>query len=201
LQQYNQSRLSMRRIMEYLDMDDLVEYVVHAEPQSSSAGAVAVELKGLSMGWQTEAEAAASAAATAAASAAASAAAASKTSDGKTYAAAPQEPPAATTTTTATATADADADAAPASVAVAVLDHSNRAVHTLRDLSVQVLQGQLVAVVGSVGSGKSSLLSTLLGEMVVLGGEVVIRKHVDASGNPYTPRSECVGCCRNRQSK
>jgi ATP-binding cassette subfamily C (CFTR/MRP) protein 1 len=38
-----------------------------------------------------------------------------------------------------------------------------------------VKKGQLVAIVGSVGSGKSSLLSTLLGEMVLIEGQVHIR--------------------------
>jgi ATP-binding cassette subfamily C (CFTR/MRP) protein 1 len=35
-----------------------------------------------------------------------------------------------------------------------------------------LIQGSLVAIVGQVGSGKSSLLSALLGEMSVESGEV-----------------------------
>ena len=45
----------------------------------------------------------------------------------------------------------------------------------LKDLSLDVDQGILIAIVGSVGSGKSSLLSALLGEMVRVGGEANIR--------------------------
>ena len=41
------------------------------------------------------------------------------------------------------------------------------------DLSVK--PGQLVAVVGPVGAGKSSLISALLGEMDKLNGQVVMR--------------------------
>jgi ABC-type multidrug transport system fused ATPase/permease subunit len=41
----------------------------------------------------------------------------------------------------------------------------NRSVHTLEGMTFAVKKGQLVAVVGAVGSGKSSLLSGLLGEM------------------------------------
>ena len=37
----------------------------------------------------------------------------------------------------------------------------------LKDISVSMHAGELIAVVGSVGSGKSSLLSTILGEMPV----------------------------------
>jgi ABC-type multidrug transport system fused ATPase/permease subunit len=41
---------------------------------------------------------------------------------------------------------------------------------TLRDINLQVQTGQLIAVVGRVGTGKSSLLSALLGEMEKLRG-------------------------------
>ena len=37
----------------------------------------------------------------------------------------------------------------------------------LRDIDMEVKEGQLVCIVGRVGSGKSSLLSALLGEMQV----------------------------------
>ncbi len=40
------------------------------------------------------------------------------------------------------------------------------------DLSFTVEEGELLAVIGQVGSGKSSLLSTLLGETRLLSGEV-----------------------------
>ena len=43
---------------------------------------------------------------------------------------------------------------------------------TLTDLSLNIRAGELVAVVGKIGSGKSSLLSAVLGEMVGVGGEV-----------------------------
>ncbi|KOX68195.1 Multidrug resistance-associated protein 1 [Melipona quadrifasciata] len=43
---------------------------------------------------------------------------------------------------------------------------------TLRNINLHVEQGQLIAVVGTVGSGKSSLLSALLGEMDKISGKV-----------------------------
>uniref|UniRef100_A0A8R1XX01 ABC-type glutathione-S-conjugate transporter n=2 Tax=Onchocerca volvulus TaxID=6282 RepID=A0A8R1XX01_ONCVO len=43
---------------------------------------------------------------------------------------------------------------------------------TLADINLTVKKGELVAVVGKVGSGKSSLLSAILGEMDKLGGSI-----------------------------
>ena len=55
-------------------------------------------------------------------------------------------------------------------------------VHLLR-INLKVKQGQLVAVVGQVGAGKSSLLSAILGEMEKLQGKVTVRVSFDA-GTP-----------------
>lgn len=41
----------------------------------------------------------------------------------------------------------------------------SRAQHTLTNINVHIKHGSLVAIVGAVGSGKSSLLSTILGEV------------------------------------
>lgn len=48
----------------------------------------------------------------------------------------------------------------------------DRAVNTLQKISFSVKQGQLVALVGKVGSGKSSLLAALLNELNLLNGSV-----------------------------
>ena len=48
----------------------------------------------------------------------------------------------------------------------------NRSVHTLIDIDFTVNKGELVAVVGPVGCGKSSLLNGLLGEMILNSGKV-----------------------------
>mmetsp|Transcript_5471 Transcript_5471/g.6020 ORF Transcript_5471/g.6020 Transcript_5471/m.6020 type:complete len:1426 (+) Transcript_5471:82-4359(+) len=50
---------------------------------------------------------------------------------------------------------------------------------TLRDISCVIESGSLVAVVGAVGSGKSSLLSTILGEMEPINGSKV---HIPTGG-------------------
>ncbi|KAF6719853.1 Multidrug resistance-associated protein 1 [Oryzias melastigma] len=49
---------------------------------------------------------------------------------------------------------------------------------TLKRLNVRVPEGSLVAVVGHVGSGKSSLLSALLGEMDKMEGSVAVKGSV-----------------------
>ncbi|GAA6024113.1 hypothetical protein JCM10207_003170 [Rhodosporidiobolus poonsookiae] len=46
---------------------------------------------------------------------------------------------------------------------------------TLEDITLSVKKGKLIAVVGQVGSGKSSLLSAILGEMHKLAGAVHLR--------------------------
>jgi ABC-type transport system involved in cytochrome bd biosynthesis fused ATPase/permease subunit len=49
---------------------------------------------------------------------------------------------------------------------------------TLKALNLEVPRGQLVCVVGEVGSGKSSFLSALLNEMEKLQGFVDIHGHI-----------------------
>jgi ATP-binding cassette subfamily C (CFTR/MRP) protein 1 len=47
----------------------------------------------------------------------------------------------------------------------------NRSIHTLVNLNLDIKRGQLVAVIGPVGSGKSSFLSALLGELLLRSSE------------------------------
>ena len=44
-------------------------------------------------------------------------------------------------------------------------------------LNLSVKPGQLVALVGQVGAGKSSLIQALLGEMEKHGGNVMLKVH------------------------
>ncbi|XP_058154485.1 ATP-binding cassette sub-family C member 2 isoform X2 [Dasypus novemcinctus] len=46
---------------------------------------------------------------------------------------------------------------------------------TIRDVTLDIMPGQLVAVVGTVGSGKSSLMSAMLGEMENIHGHITIK--------------------------
>lgn len=54
----------------------------------------------------------------------------------------------------------------------------NRSVHTLVDLTFKIQKGELVAVVGTVGSGKSSLLNGLLGELLLTQGTVRVHGRI-----------------------
>ncbi|WOL08995.1 ABC transporter C family member 3-like [Canna indica] len=58
---------------------------------------------------------------------------------------------------------------------------------TLRDLNFQVLRGMRIAVCGTVGSGKSSLLSCLLGEVPKISGSVSI-----CGTTAYVPQSPWI---------
>ncbi|XP_046361919.2 multidrug resistance-associated protein 1-like [Haliotis rufescens] len=49
---------------------------------------------------------------------------------------------------------------------------------TLTNINLTVDEGQLVAIVGQVGSGKSSLVSAVLGEMNKVNGHVSLKSHV-----------------------
>jgi len=52
-------------------------------------------------------------------------------------------------------------------------------------INIQINAGQLVAVVGSVGSGKSSLLECLLGEMDTLSGTIFMQVYDDEQPTVY----------------
>ncbi|KAM4822942.1 ATP-binding cassette sub-family C member 3 [Urocitellus parryii] len=61
---------------------------------------------------------------------------------------------------------------------------------TLHSLDIQILKGTLVAVVGPVGCGKSSLVSALLGEMEKLEGKVSMKGSV-----AYVPQQAWIQNC------
>ena len=65
----------------------------------------------------------------------------------------------------------------------------------LQDIQLEVAPEQLVAVVGRVGSGKSSLLAAFLGEMKQSGGKLVI-----CDNTAYLPQQAWVQNCSIREN-
>ena len=65
----------------------------------------------------------------------------------------------------------------------------------LRDINMEVAPGQLLAVVGRVGSGKSSLLAALLGELKECAGNVVRCRNT-----AYLPQQAWVQNCSIREN-
>lgn len=62
----------------------------------------------------------------------------------------------------------------------------NSETKTLKDVSINIKSGDLCAIIGSVGSGKSSLLQLLLGELPIYSGEVYISDSISyASQEPW----------------
>lgn len=59
------------------------------------------------------------------------------------------------------------------SVTKSPAEPAEEAVFELKDIDLTVARGKLVAIVGAVGSGKSSLLQALIGEMRQTGGSVM----------------------------
>ncbi len=58
----------------------------------------------------------------------------------------------------------------------------------LEEMNVEVKKGELVAVIGPVGAGKSSLLSALLGEMLLEKGKL----RTDVTGIAYVPQQAWI---------
>lgn len=72
---------------------------------------------------------------------------------------------------------DAEADA----------EKKNRSINTLVDIDFTIKRGQLVAIVGPVGSGKSSLLCGLLGELRLKSGEIYMSPNQSVAYHQQQP--------------
>lgn len=71
----------------------------------------------------------------------------------------------------------------------------------LKDINMTVEQGQLVAIVGRVGSGKSSILSAILGDMTKQKGSIerevssVVVRPLCLSSYPFVFANEVYSLC------
>ncbi|XP_072032683.1 ATP-binding cassette sub-family C member 9-like isoform X2 [Amphiura filiformis] len=59
----------------------------------------------------------------------------------------------------------------------------------LEDITLKIPRGEVTVIVGAVGSGKSSLLSAILGEMTLMRGSVRFEKCTSSSGVAYAGQS------------
>lgn len=142
LQQYSQSLISTRRILDFLEKDDLEEYVEYVDSIADPAMGkedIVIQFDHASLSWtpkhaidEAEKEA--------------------KEKEEKKQADYKKVPK----------TEDVSDVEKPATEEK---NGPNRAILTLVDLNISIKKGQLVGIVGTVGSGKSSILTSILGEM------------------------------------
>lgn len=182
LQQYSQSLVSMKRIIEYLDAEDLTVYSTPLPPALSAADEnddIIVKFDHANFAWANEATAkilpdvtTTNGGSKNAAIAAEEARAAEDVKKGQPkYLPVPlADTKKGITVANISETKDIEA------VEVAENNGPNRAIHTLVDLNLTVNRNQLVAIVGTVGSGKSSFFAAILGEMLLQSGTLGMKK-------------------------
>lgn len=78
----------------------------------------------------------------------------------------------------------------PDSIAVTVAEQ-----FLLRNVNLAIPTGKLTTIVGAVGSGKSSILSAVLGEMNLNAGQVVLRRSPGAESANSVPGSASIAYC------
>lgn len=186
--QYSQSLVSCKRILEFLDADELTPYVDNSKGENG----VVIEMKAASLGWVLEEDMNANnttlkdskitlEAIEAQVANSPKKPSASTSKEGKKYSKLDVNAEADDVEGGGGGEielADVKSREAKALLDLQAKDLINRSVHTLRNASFQVKQGELVAVIGSVGSGKSSILSALLGEMHLSEGFVRVHGEI-----------------------
>ena len=147
LQQFSQSLVSCKRMCDFFACDELLEYVTHDPPAPGADEDVVISAQDASFFWTEE------------------------TPEFLDKVDKQRED------SLAVVARDGD-EKAIKSGKYALVDHVgglqaptppdvgvNRSCHTLMNMSFKIRKGQLVAVVGSVGSGKSSFLNAIMGEL------------------------------------
>lgn len=66
------------------------------------------------------------------------------------------------------------------------------ALPVLRNVSLDVKEGQLTVICGAVGSGKSSLLAAIMGELVLVSGHAALSPKIKGDGFGYVAQEAWI---------
>eukprot|EP01040_Poterioochromonas_malhamensis_P013766 gene13766-15176_t len=188
LAQYSQSLVSCKRILTFLESDELVPYVDNSKGENG----IVIEVKDANLGWVVENETNSN---NALKDSSITLEAIETRAENENKPATPVKSSENKYTKLSTGNKDEpdpesnenEGDVELANMkdreAKKLLDQQaqglvNRSVHTLRNASFHIKEGELVAVIGSVGSGKSSVLSALLGEMLISSGSIRVHGEI-----------------------
>lgn len=139
IQQYLQSLISMRRIMDFLDTEDLIEYVEHVDKITGKDGNddVIIKMENCNFDW-------------------------SPTDIAKKEG------------TNANDQLPEDEEIHHSNIVIEETENVKKSPYTLNNINLEIKKGQLVGIVGPVGSGKSSFISAILNEMYLRSGSIKI---------------------------
>ena len=169
IQQYSQSLVSMDRLMQYLDSEDLAEYINRVEPGAlvdiRGHKDVVIQFQDVNIAWAVDPSPTESCPGTPAEEAPHVA------SDESV----PPDPSTAEPSSTHSNSVELNNDGAPVPNLQADTG-SNRAARTLVNLNLSIRKGELVGIVSDVGCGNSSFLNAVLGEMTLQSGSLSMVK-------------------------
>src|SRR3954471_22167463 len=78
---------------------------------------------------------------------------------------------------------------AEALLSASSLSKSIAGVHALKNVSFELREGEVHAVIGENGAGKSTLIKIITGALIADGGTLAIAGHLIARNNPALARS------------
>lgn len=199
-------RIAMRRVNAFMLEKELEPAATPTPPPtddsaSTGEGDIVIRLEHADFTWADDELATASAAAAAiavqkekeAAAAAKKAVKAKKNGKPKAVIVAKTDADAFTAATALPATAPADEEAPARVVSSALTSPMRHLPLTLENINLKVKRGQLVAVIGAVGAGKSSLVSAVLGEIACVRGRRELLGNVAYVGQEV--RLSCLEVC------
>lgn len=176
LQRFFMSLISLNRITEFLVSGVLQQYIDKDAPDVSDGGEYSVVFEKASLAWLVEEDKSSTENRPSDVSKSGDIELVAKDKSKADFAAVPTSESAAAdvTNTEVDAAKKTDGETVEklAQIEEGKGDPVNRSLNTLIDVSFGIRKGELIGVVGSVGSGKSSLLAAMLGELQLKSGHV-----------------------------